>query len=239
MIGISTSLISFSGSSTRTTILDVLGSRLYRWYLNYDSTGTYTCQVGSGNGVALNPGGTAANIPAVATTALGQSYPDFDGQTLPNQDCIQSNIITTLPAYVGTDHFIWGALIRCDGTADAEWLYGVDDYNCYIDAGGIVNFAGALSDATVIGAGWFSLIVVKNGSSGVVTQYINTVAQSSTGTGTLGSDWKISTAQFLGVRSGGTDFPFNGGMISPFWGRSTSAFTTADVTALSAVLFNT
>lgn len=238
MIGISTSLISFS-ASTRTTILDILGSRLYRWYLNFDSTGTYTCQVGSGNGVLLNPGGTANNKPSVGLTAKGQSYPEFDGLVLPNQDCIQSNIITTLPAYVATDHFIWGALIRCDGTADAEWLYGVDDYNCYIDAGGIVTFAGSFSNASVIGIGWFSLIVVKHGGTGVLTQYINTTAQSATGTGTLGSDWKISTAQFLGIRSGGTDFPFKGGMISPFWGRSTSAFTAADITSLDAVLKNT
>lgn len=213
-------------SGTGGDISATLGSRLYRWYKDY-TTGTWTDTKGGSN--ATQATGTAQ--PTVLNTTGGQSYPDFDGG-----DQLQSTQIASLPAYNGaTQHFIWGCLIRVDTAGVARFIWGTDDYNTYVTDTGIISVAGTASNASAADGVWRRLIVVRNATTGICTQYINGVAQTTTSVTGFGSDWKTSTAQTYGDRPGG-GFPLDGGLGAMFWGMDTTAFAAGDITQLDSDL---
>lgn len=220
------------------TPTDVLGSRLVREYKDYNATtGTWTCTKGSGNATQS----TAAKRPAASTTPSGQSCPNFDASSTAAQaDYLEIPTLTTIPAFNNASHNrLFACIYRRSGVMphDASIFYRcVDVYGVSI-LDGKLEACGASANAVADSGAWHRMIVVKNGS-GAVTMYIDGVAQTTTGTGQLGQEWRLY-AGALGARENG-DYPHGGELASMLFAYDTTTpFSSGDIAALDAALDST
>jgi len=228
--------ISSSGTPAVTiaTILSSSPTTSFRWYKDYIA-GTWTDTEGTGNATQE----LAQNQPSVGVTNGGQSYPDFDGAALPNHDVLILPAWSTAPTHSSSHHAAFGFLFRCDsipGAGNAAFIVVSDTYLHYINSDGRLNLAsGAMSNASIVGTGWHRAIAVKNGSTGVVTLYLDGVAQSSTSTADMDSDWNVSHR--IGERDATGNYRYDGGLASMFFAiDTTTAFSSQTITDLDEAL---
>lgn len=177
--------------------LSILGSqRLLRWFDEYEP-GAWHCVVGSGDAVMA----TAVNQPPVALWPSGRNYPHFDG-AMPNVRALIAPPIAGY-TYSPTKHLIAGLVLRVD-----------QDVNDGLSAILALNSDGGLNDAclelssafpptpgllwgdantddgpAIVGGQPRTLIVVRDGGTGVNTMYIDGVAQAATGSGTPAAEF--------------------------------------------------
>lgn len=217
------------------TLFDAFGSRVHREYGAYNATtGTWTCERGSGNATQS----TAAKRPAASTTPSAQSCPNFDASSTAAQaDYLEIPTLATLPAFNNATHNrMFACIYRRTGVMPhgASIFYRcVDVYGVSILDGKVEACGARANDVADVGV-WHRMLVVKNGS-GVVTMYIDGVAQTTTGTGQLGQDWRIYSGE-LGARSNG-DYPHGGELARmAFLYDVTTPFSGGDIAAADAVL---
>lgn len=217
------------------TLFDAFGSRVYREYGAYNATtGTWTCERGSGNATQS----TAAKRPAASTTTSGQSCPNFDASSTAAQaDYLEIPTLATLPAFNNASH---NRMFACIYRRTGVMPHGASIFYRCVDVYGVsildgkVEACGARANDVADSGVWHRMIVVKNGS-GAVTMYIDGVAQTTTGTGQLGQDWR-QYAGALGARENG-DYPHGGELARmAFLYDVTTPFSGGDIAAADAVL---
>lgn len=192
------------------------------------ASGTWTSAVGGPNATQA----TAGLQPSPGTMPGGQTYPVFDG----TNDYLQAASGFAGYSWSSSHHTVFAFVGDFLGYGPC-WIFDSPAHNNYVTGGGILIIAGAESNGDVVGTGKRKIIVIRNGATGVVTMYIDGVAQTVTGSANLGTDWG-SGGGLYGIR-GGLQYPFAGGLAAITYGHSSAGsnpFDASFVAALDAAL---